>query len=293
MYFFCNFVENMKRHLLTYLVIVLILSACGGHAGDDRPVLAVSIEPQRWLLEQIAGDDYSVVTVLTPGSNPETFEPSMSQRAKLEKADAYFTIGSMPFEQTLAGSLSHPQLYSSGEGIDFIYGTHGAHDGHRHDGAGYDPHVWTSVRNARLIAANMYRQLCRLNPDKAAGFKQRYEALDTRLDSLDQALTGRLARARGTTFMVWHPSLSYFARDYGLNQLSVGWEAKEVSPAALRSVIDHAKADGVKVFFHQREFDSRQAQSVNSQLGTRMVTIDPLGYDWEKQINLIADELSR
>ena len=59
---------------------------------------------------------------------------------------------------------------------------------------------------------------------------------------------------------VWHPSLSYFARDYGLEQISLGTEGKEMSAKSLTEAIDKARDKGVGVFFFQKEYDSRQAE---------------------------------
>ncbi len=66
-------------------------------------------------------------------------------------------------------------------------------------------------------------------------------------------------------------------------------KAREATARALQRSVDRAVADSVRVFFFQREFDSRQADAVNRHIEGRMVAIDPLGYDWEGQMNLIAD----
>ena len=53
---------------------------------------------------------------------------------------------------------------------------------------------------------------------------------------------------RGSSFLVWHPSLSYFARDYGLHQIALGGaEHKEVSIPALREAIEEARGSGASV----------------------------------------------
>ena len=79
---------------------------------------------------------------------------------------------------------------------------------------------------------------------------------------------------------------------FWLCQRIVSSEGKEATARALQRSVDRAVADSVRVFFFQREFDSRQADAVNRHIGARMVAIDPLGYDWEGQMNLIADELA-
>lgn len=268
--------------------------ACGSHDGGN--VLVVSVEPQRAILEEIVGDRFEVVTVLTPGSNPETFEPTMATRKVIDRARAFFTTGHLPFEDALTESIPDDvTVYDTSKGIEAVYGTHGHDHGHEdnHHGDGADPHVWTSVRNARTIAGNMLEGIIDIDPGYADYYRERYTALDHRLDSLDKALTARFDTLNTRAFAVWHPSLSYLARDYGLEQISVGFENKEMPARQLARVLDEAHHHDVRVFFFQKEYDSRQAETLNNEMGTRLVIINPLAYDWESEIERIAGELAR
>ena len=197
--------------------------------------------------------------------------------------------------------------------MDYIYGTHEhvfadeehAHEhAHAEEEAEYehdgdvlqvleaDPHIWTSPRNMKLIAGNLADRLVELYPNQKSHIRRNQERFSKRMDSIDAALAAQLEGAP-KAFAVWHPSLSYFARDYGLEQVAVGAESKEVSPRKLKEIIDEARGDSVRVFFFQREYDSRQAETINEAVGSRLVIIDPLSYDWEGQIRLIADELAQ
>ena len=282
----------MNKLLTAALISIQMLSVACANKGEATGGItyAVSIEPQRWLLEQIAEPDAEIVTMLRSGSDPETFEPSMAQRAMVDKASAYFATGALPFEASMKNIAGLPVVDTSA-GITPIYGTH-THGDHDHDGAP-DPHVWTSVSSALTMARNMTSARCEINPEGATGYHARLVILEQRLDSLGNEISVKMDKVKGTTFAVWHPSLSYFARDYGLHQLAVGQESKEMSARQLREIIDHARADSVTVFFFQKEYDSRQAATINEAIGSRLVTIDPLAYEWMQQITLIADELSR
>ncbi len=279
----------------------MIPTSCGRKSSaptSEKPVLCVSIEPQRKILTEIAGDGYDVVSLLGNGVNPETFEPSMSQRMIVEKSTAYFPVGYLPFEQKYTAALAGKvPVFVTSDGIVPVMGTHGHHGGdgrgQGHEDGGADPHVWTSLRNGRVIAGNMLRVMISLQPDSAEVFRKRHAALVMRIDSLDREVASRLARVGAHGFAIWHPSLSYYARDYGLHQLSVGYESKDLSAGELRHVIEEARRDSVKVFFFQKEYDSRQARSVNEEIGSRMVTITPMAYDWENEIMRITDELAR
>ena len=284
--------------ILSAIVIALASGCSKGNDTADKPTLAVSIEPLRNITEQIAGDDFDVETVLDRGANPETFDPSINRRATVDKSLAFFTTGSFPFEEKLASSANKTvDVADISTGINRVYGTHSHSHGngpechHNHNDA--DPHTWTSAKNAVIIAENIARKLSELNPEHAEVYEHRKDSLVREIESLDNRITTQLSDVPSRSFAIWHPSLSYFARDYNLKQIAVGQENKEVSPRRLKEILDQTEAEGIRVFFFQKEFDSRQAMTINDHIGSRMVVIDPLDYDWMKQLQLIADELSR
>ncbi|MDE5568046.1 MAG: zinc ABC transporter substrate-binding protein [Muribaculaceae bacterium] len=274
--------------------LILIVAGCSGNSMQEaKPSIAVSIEPLRNIAEQIAGNEYEVETILDRGANPETFDPSMSRRAAVDKSVAFFTIGAFPFEEKLTSSASdNIKTIDVSEGIRRVYGTHTHSNGAEcHHEA--DPHTWTSLKNAKIIAGNMATALSELNPVNSELYKHRLDSLTDVIDALDKKIESQLSDMPSRSFAIWHPSLSYLARDYQLKQISVGQENKEVSPRRMKEVLEQASSEGIRVFFFQKEFDSRQAMTINEHLGSRLVVIDPLDYDWMQQIQTIADELSR
>lgn len=294
-----NFLPMKMHKLVASCIWAIMLSSCAGNADSDKKTLVVSIEPQRAVLERLAGPEYKVETMLARGANPETFDPSPAERLLAEDATLYFATGVLPFEDKLIASSSNPGVFvDTSKGVDLMYGTHVHSHGsgaerHEHSHTAVDPHYWSSIAGVREMASNMANALSILNPDSCAVYSSRLDDFNQHLDSLDTVIAEQLAPVQGSSFAVWHPSLSYFARDYGVEQLSVGQENKELSAKALADVIDNAKNHGVKVFFFQREYDSRQANIINEGIGSRLVIIDPLSYDWEGQLQLICDELTR
>ncbi len=290
-----NNAYGSTKLLICALVFVISFGivSCGNKV--DTRVIVVSIEPQRALLEQIVGERFEVKTLLPSGANPETFEPTIKTRKEVDDAIAYFTIGAMPFEDNIAKTLSDGvMLVNVSDGITPIFGTHDhceecAHTQHHHGMA--DPHTWTSVKNARVIAKNMFDVVVKIDPQAKDYYTERYNKLVQRLDSLDSEYARRLQSKPRNAFAVWHPSLSYFARDYGLKQISVGFENKEISPARMADVTKNIRAEGVEVLFFQKEYDSRQAQSLSNELGIRFITINPLDYDWEGQLEIVIKSL--
>lgn len=281
------------KHIISLIIVTILLTGCGNKAekADEKSTVLVSIEPQRKIAEEIAGDKFNIKTVLTTGSNPETYEPTVAQRMATNQAVAYLTTGYLPFETTIVQGMNEDaKIYDISKGIEPVKGTH-THGEETDETA--DPHIWTSLANGKIIAANMRDAFTEIDPDNANIYADRCQRLSQRLDSLDKETSAALRQSGVHAFAVWHPSLSYYARDYGLHQISVGQESKETSINRMRDVVNEARADSVRVFFFQREFDSRQAESINKEIGSRMVTIDPMNYEWEEQIKKVTNELAR
>ena len=141
------------------------------------------------------------------------------------------------------------------------------------------------------MAEVIYQTLCNLDPEGRDYYTPRLNALTSRLDSLNNSWSERLDPLKGTSFMMWHPSLSYFAHDYGLHQVSVSAEHKETTPGKLRSIISMTDEKPV-VFFAQKGYDPRISAIVTESLGIPIVEFNPLDYDWQTQLENVVDAIT-
>ena len=139
-----------KKYILLLLIAILVFSCKQGsqqsRTDDDRPVITVTIEPLRYFTEAIAGDRFTVTSMVPRGSSPETYDPTPQQLIDLAKSKAYFRIGYIGFEQTwidkLTDNAPHLQFFDMSEGINLIYDTtHAHHHGeHGEELSGSEPH---------------------------------------------------------------------------------------------------------------------------------------------------------
>lgn len=270
-----------------------MLTACTARDGNDsgsKPVITVSYAPQKWIVDQIAGDRFKVQTLLESGTDPETFEPSVSTMKALAGSRAYLMMGTDAFEkataQRLKGSIESIMTVDCSAGIERIRDTHAG------AGAAGDPHLWSSVRNAKVIADNITHALQRLDPANAALYARRNDSLRLHLDDLDRRIETRLGSLDTRTFVIQHPSLSYFARDYGLRQLPLETDGKEASPSQYADRLAEAQASGAKVIFAEKEHNPQQTRTIADRLGLRLVEISINTEDWERQLLEIADVLA-
>lgn len=282
------------------MLAVGLIAAVSGCSSRPiaKPIITVSIQPQQYLLEQIVGDKMDVRCLLVNGGNPENYEPSLTHLMNLEKSEAYFQIGNVGFESAIIDRIraNNPDLkiYNTSDSVKLIIGSHtGISDDDHHDHSHeIDPHTWSSVRNGKIIATNMYKAIVNMDPRNEKYYTGKYNALMTRLDSLDKTISIMLEPKKGTAFMVWHPSLSYFARDYGLRQVSMSVDGKEMSVQSMKEKIGGARDESVSVFFSQKDFDTRQASVLTDELNVKVVPINPLSYDWENELLGVASALA-
>jgi zinc transport system substrate-binding protein len=93
------------------------------------------------------------------------------------------------------------------------------------------------------------------------------------------------------SFMIFHPTLGYLARDYGLKEIAVENEGKEPTPSSLKELIDIGKAEKIRVIFVQREYDTKNARAIAAETGAILETIDPLSENWAASELQIIDAL--
>lgn len=291
----------MKKYSLL-LLISLLFAACNSDKKSDSNELTVTIEPQRYFLEQIVGDKFKVNTLVPPGTSPETYEPSPSAMINLGKSKAYFKVGFLGYENVWTGRLSennpHLKIVDCSAGIDLVYGAHCTHDHshgdahHEHNHDAPDPHVWSSAKNALIFSENMLNAVVDLDVENADYYRENFEKLSRRIVETDSALTRLLRDAPSRSFIVYHPALAYFARDYGLEQHSIEFEGKNPSPVQMKELVDLAKAENIKTVFIQQEFDIKNTEVIAKEIGAKSHVINPLAYEWDEELIRIAQILA-
>ncbi len=266
--------------------------------------VAVSILPQRDLVQRLGGARVVVEPLVQPGQDPHTYEPTPRQMARLATSRLYFTIGES-FETAML-----PRIRSAMPGVRLVDTLAGLpllavspSDEHVHDAddphhvctlhGAFDPHVWL---NPRLVAQQcdiIAQALAEEDPDGAADYAANLQALKADLEALDERLQARFQDLTGRRFMVMHPSWSYFADAYGLVQVPIEAEGKSPSARQLARLIDEARASGVTRIFIQPQMAPRAARTVADAIGADLVSIDPLAPDLIANLETVAEAIAQ
>lgn len=286
------------------------MSCDSNNKNLEGEVITVSIRPQKYILEQIAGDRFKINVLVPDGSGPETYEPSARQMQELRNSQAYLTMGLMDFEKNWIPKLNdlYPDLdvVNVSEGIIFLVGDHHHHhdaetsensDKEKHDQdhlipEAKDPHIWLSLKTVKVQSSNILKYLSAKFPSDKNEFIANHDRFIARLDSLDKSLVDLFSQSSDSlSFIIYHPSLSYFANDYGILQIPIELEGKEPSPTYLKELIDIAKERKLTTIFYSEQFDKKSAQTLASQLGISLTPFNPLAENIEDNLLSVSKKI--
>lgn len=292
----------MKIKILSFFFAIMFLVSCNSSKKEDIQVLSVTIEPQRHFLEQIVGDKFSINCVVPNGSNPESFDMAPSQMIAISKSKAYFKVGFLGIENTWIKNIgeNNPDIsfIDCSEGINPIMEHDCDHEGHEHGHAhhghegGVDPHTWSSPASARVLVDNMYKAVIEIDSLNKDYYNENYARVINEINATDSIIKSYIDKAPGRSFVIFHPALSYFSQEYGLEQLTIEHEGKNPSPTQLKKLVDKAKQDNVKAVFIQQEFDPKNSETVANELGVKPIPINLLSYDWSAEMIKIAKAIA-
>ena len=278
--------------ILSLFVVCIFASACNSNKQKENKIM-VTIEPQRFFAEQLAQPFFTIETMVPNNTSPETYDPTPNQMAELAHCKAYWAIGDLGFEiawlRKIKDNFPDLHFYKTSLNVEPIV-VQIPHGDHFHDGV--DPHIWSSPKEIEIMVQNMYESLIALDPDNKETYAENLKKVKTRIAGVDEKIKECLANSSQKAFIIYHPTLSYFARDYGLTQYSIEADGKEPSPELLKNIIQKAQEENIRTIFIQQEFDQKNAETIAKETGSRLVAINPLSYNWEEETIKIAQALS-
>jgi zinc transport system substrate-binding protein len=271
------------------------LISCSSNTSDrEREIITVSIAPIGFFVKEIGGDRFDVNIMVPPGANPHIYEPYPRQVSDLEKSVAYISNGFLGFEMTWLDRFyelnSEMKRLSLGNFIEPLANGH-EHEGDHTEGA--DPHYWVSPKCALKMASAISVFLCSIDTSGSEIFRRNYDTLSAKILEIDKMADSLFLHCQKKTFMIYHPNLAYIARDYGLEEIPVEYEGKEPPPSRMKELIDLAVSGKINTVFVQKEYDTKNARAIATEIGAEIVIIDPLSENWIEATTEIINSLNR
>ena len=275
----------MKK--IVFIIFLFILASCKSPSLSDKKMVCVSILPQKYFVEKIAGNMVDISVLLPPGANPRYYSLMPSQMKEISRSSAWLRIGQIPFEKSWGEKIrqTNPKMkvYDTSAQADWII--------EKKDTVnftGVDPHIWMSPLELKKIASESYKALLKILPGEKTILTANYNKWIVEIDSLDKDLKNSFKNLSQRKFIIFHPSLTYFARDYNLEQIPLEIEGKEPSARQMKNIIDLAKREKLHIVLLQKGFNMDNARQIAKEINGKIIIIDPFDENWEKQLSNIS-----
>ncbi|EAI4447420.1 cation ABC transporter substrate-binding protein [Campylobacter lari] len=263
------------------LKILLLLLSCA--LAFSKPIVSVSIPPQAFFVEKIAKDSVEINILISPNSNEHNVEFKPMMIKNLEKSKIYF-LADLELEKILENkfknTLKNVKIVNINDGISLL--ENDETDEHEH--GKNDPHTWLDPVLVKIQAQNIYKALSQTFPQNKDFYAKNLENFLKELDDLNSVIKTNLQDIKHREFIVYHPSWNYLAKRYNLIQIPVEIDGKEPKIQDLQKLIKIAKEKNIKVIFVQPGFSENSAKVLSKELNAKIVFIDHLAKDWDKEL---------
>jgi zinc transport system substrate-binding protein len=228
--------------------------------------VTVSIIPQKFVVNKIAGNKANVNVMVLPGNEPESYNPTPKQLMSLRNSAIYFKIG-VPFEKAWIN-----KFIAINPKIKIIDVTKGIQKDK-------NPHVWLAPQLIKQQALNVKNALIEYDAKNREFYENNYKNFIKEIDETDKKITKLLKPLKNRTFIIFHPSLYYFAKEYNLNEIALEKEGKEPSLQYQMRLIKTAKEKNIKIVLTSPEFSQKSAKFIAQKIDGKVVSFSPLKYN--------------
>jgi zinc transport system substrate-binding protein len=284
----------IMKAFIPLLWVIFILGGCAFKTGKPagKQKILVTILPEKTFVEKISGNDFDITVLVPPGANPSVYSLLPSQMVEITKASIWFRMGYVGFELSWADRIREVnprmKIIDLSEGLDIISRKSLQNP---EVTVGHDPHTWLSPENVKKMASLIAKELVLIHPSKEKEYTTALQHFLEEIQSTADSVQSLLKDKKGKKFITYHPSLTYFARDYGLIQFSLEEGGKEPSPAHLTALSKTARQEGIQTIYIQSEYDKELAGTFAAETGGKVIQIRPLNPEWSDNLIGIARAL--
>ena len=277
----------MKKHFLCaplLLSLLLLLTGCA-KAPEPVEIAATTLPVYDFTQALCRGTDLSVGRLVTESvSCLHDYSLNVNQVRLAEQAEVLVLSGA-GLEDFMEDLFTGKPSIDASQGIALLEGEehdhedheeheeHEGHDGHTHE---FDPHIWLSPENAKIMAQNICLGLIRQYPQWETVFKDNLQGLLARLDDLEQYGQETLKALSCRELLTFHDGFSYFAQAFDLHILAALEEesGSEASAKELIGLIRLARAHALPAVFVEKNGSASAADILCRETGAKKATLD-------------------
>ncbi len=317
---------KITKFILTAAAVILAFAQTGCSKAKntkktDGLKIVTTIFPEYDWTKNILGENAEnaeLTLLLDNGVDLHSYQPSIQDIAKISTADIFIYVGGesdkwvngalknaenkdmkvINLMETLGDKVKAEEIKEGMQAEEEHHHEDGhdheaeEHHHHHHDDeeTEYDEHVWLSLRNAKVLSAEIASVLCEKDPANAASYKANLASYLEKLSELDTEYAAAVkAGSKKTVLFGDRFPFRYLTDDYGLDYFAAFVGCSAETEASFETVIFLAKkADelGLNSVLKIESGDGRIARTIienTNAKNAKVLTMDSLQSVTKKQ----------
>lgn len=277
--------------ILPLLIILTFMVSCQkadeSKRTADKLTVTATIFPVYDLARAVGGDKIDISMLLPPGTDVHHYELKPQDIIKVSGTDVFlftsFEMENWVYKITRAAAQKSQMIaVETGRGAFLLPLTdedpaldHGHDDANQH--AGYDPHIWLDMDNARKMVDNIAEAFVQNDSRNSEYYLKNADALKLKLSALDQRYRSELSSCRTKTVLhAGHWAFAYPARKYNLKYVAAYnvLADAEPSPQTILYLIDQIKKEKVHYIFYEDMLNPRLAETIARETGVGLLKLN-------------------
>ncbi len=263
--------------LLITLAFSFILAGCSNGTANttkkEETIIVTSFYPMYVFTQNIVKDIPSVkVENMTEPQQGCLHDYQMvpADLKTLEKADIFVINGAgmESFMDKVIKQRPSLKIVEASENIELLKDANGEENAH----------VWVGISGAIQEVKNISEGLAKADTKNAEAYRKNASEYVKQLEAQKVKMHKELDGFKNKNVITFHEAFPYFAKEFGLNVVSVVEREPGTEPSAgeLAGLIDNIKSLNVKVLFAEPQYSARSAESIAKQTGAKVYMLDPV-----------------
>lgn len=263
--------------LRTVTFFILILATINPVWANENKSVVASTTQIADFVRQVAGDRVNVISILAPGADPHTYQPTPRDVELVTGSDLCFENGMHLEGKNWMAGLARDAAKPIVTVTDGIQPIDMGVDGETLA----DPHAWFSPSNVTIYVSNIVKALAALEPDYKDEFAARGTLFLRQLRVLDGWIKEQVSTipAERRVLVTTHDAFNYFCREYKFNPNNdylsiapVGWSTGAevgggMTPARRAMVVQSIKESGAPAIFVETTINPKQIREIARDTG--------------------------
>lgn len=278
--------KKIITKIISFAIIISLFTACGkekvknnetNEVKENKKVIYTSFYPLQSITKEIVGNKMEVRKLIPNGQEVHHWEPTAQDMKNLSEGSVILVngLGLESWMDKFKASIKDLNVVEVSKDVNLLKAEeeHEENENHeseeKHHHGEYDPHIWLSLRNMKVIAKNICDKVVEMDKDNETYYRENLAKVQNRLDDLDKKYSEQLQNAKIKSIITSHEAFAYLLKDYGLKQIPIENLTSDSEPdlAKMKEVIELAKNEGIKYVFYEELSENKVEETIAKEIG--------------------------